>query len=392
MKNKYVAYVGSYTQEKSKGIHIYDCDVKKGRITERSEIKIDNPSYITLSKDEQYLYAICDQGVSAFAILEDGDLELMNVVSTNGMRGCHLTVTDDNKFLIVSGYHDGKVTVMHLNQDGSIGVIADEVFHKGIGSVAERNFRPHVSYSTFTPDGELLCVCDLGLDQIKLYELNHTTGKLKLYDILRCQQESAPRKIIFSEDGRFAYVVCELKNYIDVYEYNKDSKNRFELVQNIFTVRRDHKTNSAAADIILNSTGDALLCSNAGDNTLTIYSVDKKTGKLSSLNSLPVSGDYPKYIQLFPDDKHVMSMNNEGNSITIFTIHYDRGLIVMNGPGLKISRPNNMIIKKLQNIIKCFYWECRTKKQSDTLFLIIWGVLSSEVAVFQRLGIYMFLK
>lgn len=347
MKNKYVAYVGSYTQEKSKGIHIYDCDVKKGRITERSEIKIDNPSYITLSKDEQYLYAICDQGVSAFAILEDGDLELMNVVSTNGMRGCHLTVTDDNKFLIVSGYHDGKVTVMHLNQDGSIGVIADEVFHKGIGSVAERNFRPHVSYSTFTPDGELLCVCDLGLDQIKLYELNHTTGKLKLYDILRCQQESAPRKIIFSEDGRFAYVVCELKNYIDVYEYNKDSKNRFELVQNIFTVRRDHKTNSAAADIILNSTGDALLCSNAGDNTLTIYSVDKKTGKLSSLNSLPVSGDYPKYIQLFPDDKHVMSMNNEGNSITIFTIHYDRGLIVMNGPGLKISRPNNMIIKKL---------------------------------------------
>ena len=221
-------------------------------------------------------------------------------------------------------------------------------FHKGIGSVAERNFRPHISWSAFTPDEELLCVCDPGIDQIKLYEFNHVTGKLKLYDIIRSQQESAPRQIEFSRDGKYAYVVCEMKNYINVYSYDKNSdRNRFELVQNIFTVRRDHKTNSAAANIIFDSTGKHLLCSNAGDNTVTIYNVDTKTGKLSSLNSLPISGDYPKYIKLFPDDKHIMSMNNEGNSITIFTVKYDRGLIIMNGPELKISRPNNMIIKEL---------------------------------------------
>ena len=153
---------------------------------------------------------------------------------------------------------------------------------------------------------------------------------------------------LIKAQGKNAYVVCEMKNYINVYSYDKNSdRNRFELVQNIFTVRRDHKTNSAAANIIFDSTGKHLLCSNAGDNTVTIYNVDTKTGKLSSLNSLPISGDYPKYITLFPDDKHIMSMNNEGNSITIFTVKYDRGLIIMNGPELKISRPNNMIIKEL---------------------------------------------
>ncbi|MDD5828894.1 MAG: beta-propeller fold lactonase family protein, partial [Lachnospira sp.] len=110
----------------------------------------------------------------------------------------------------------------------------------------------------------------------------------------------------------------------------------------------NHKSNSAASHIMFNSTGDNLLCSNAGDNTVTIYKVDKESGKLSSLNSLPVSGDYPKYINLLPDDKHLMSMNNEGNTITIFTVDYSRGLIVMNGPELKISRPNNMVIKKLE--------------------------------------------
>ena len=315
MDKKYVAYAGSYTHESSKGIHIYDCDVAKGRITEREEVAIDNPSFIAFSHDKNFLYSICDQGVSAYAVLEDGSLELMNVASINGMRGCHICVTSDNRFLVV----------------------------------AERNFRPHISWSTFTPDEELLCVCDPGIDQIKLYEFNHVTGKLKLYDIIRSQQESAPRQIEFSQDGKFAYVVCEMKNYINVYSYDKNSdKDRFDLVQNIFTVRRDHKSNSAAANITFDSTGKHLLCSNAGDNTVTIYKVDSKTGKLSSLNSLPISGDYPKYIRLFPDDKHLMSMNNEGNSITIFTVKYDKGLIIMNGPELKISRPNNMIIKELK--------------------------------------------
>jgi len=49
MDKKYVAYAGSYTHESSKGIHIYDCDVAKGRITEREEVAIDNPSFIAFS-------------------------------------------------------------------------------------------------------------------------------------------------------------------------------------------------------------------------------------------------------------------------------------------------------------------------------------------------------
>lgn len=348
MSKKYVAYAGCYTHDSNKGIHIFDMDVEKGRISKRGEVNIDNPSYVALSHKKDRLYSICDQGVAAYNILDNGDLELLNVLSINGMRGCHITVTRDDNFLIVSGYHDGKITVLALTDDGCLDHIADEVFHKGIGSIAERNFRPHVSWSVFTPDDELLCVCDLGIDQIKLYEFNHRTGKLKLYDILRTQLESAPRQMIFSEDGRFAYVLCELKNYINVYAYDKNNgKNRFEFIQNIFTVRKGHKSNSAAAHLMFSNSGNNLLCSNAGDNTVTIYNVNKEDGTLNSISSLPVSGDYPKYINIFPDDKHIMSMNHEGNSITIFTVHFDRGLIVMNGPELKIAKPNNLVIKEL---------------------------------------------
>ena len=49
MDKKYVAYAGSYTHESSKGIHIYDCDVAKGRITEREEEPYKVSSYQDIS-------------------------------------------------------------------------------------------------------------------------------------------------------------------------------------------------------------------------------------------------------------------------------------------------------------------------------------------------------
>ena len=99
MSDKYVAYAGSYTHESSKGIHIYDMDVEKGRITERKEVQIDNPSYLVLSHSGKFLYSICDRGVAAYKIEADGDLTLINVHTINGMRGCHLTLNkQDNRF------------------------------------------------------------------------------------------------------------------------------------------------------------------------------------------------------------------------------------------------------------------------------------------------------
>lgn len=352
--DKYVAYVSSYTnnaKSKGYGIHIYDMDVDAGRVTERSAVKINNSSYVILSTDEKYLYSICDEGIASYSILPDGELSLLGVADINGMRGCHISTTKDNTYMFVSGYHDGKITVLHINEDGSVGAISDEIFHSGLGSVAERNFRPHISCAILTPDEEILCVCDPGIDQIKLYEFNHNNGKIKLYDIIRSQLESAPRQILFSQDGKFAYVLCELKNFINVYSYDKEAESgRFELIQNIFTVRKDHKSNSSAANIIMANDGNNLICSNAGDNTVTIYDVDKTSGMLSSISSLPVSGDYPKYIAMFPDNKHLLSINNQGNSITDFTIHFDRGLIVMNGPEIKISKPNNIVILNVSDI------------------------------------------
>ncbi|MFR6392402.1 MAG: beta-propeller fold lactonase family protein [Roseburia sp.] len=75
MEEKYVVYVGTYTHENSIGIHLYDLDAKSGEMKERKVVPINNPSDLLVSKDGRFLYSIADEGVEAFHILPDGDLE-----------------------------------------------------------------------------------------------------------------------------------------------------------------------------------------------------------------------------------------------------------------------------------------------------------------------------
>ena len=219
MKDEYVAYVGTYTHGSSIGIHLYDVNVEEGTLTERKVIPVNNSSHIARSLNGKYLYSIADEGVAVFAVEDDGDLTPINKVDIDGMRGCYLSVDKTGRYLFVAGYHDGKVTVVHTHKDGRLGSLMDGVFHKGLGSVAERNFRPHVSCVVPTPDNKYVCAVDNGIDQIKMYKLNTQRDRLKLVDILRCERESGPREIVFSESGKYAYVIYELMNKVDVFSY-----------------------------------------------------------------------------------------------------------------------------------------------------------------------------
>jgi 6-phosphogluconolactonase len=346
-KDKYIAYVGTYTHGSSEGIHLYDLNVEQGEMMERKVIPIKNPSHLTQSKNGRFLYSIADEGVEAFKILPDGDLASINKVGIDGMRGCYLSTDEQGKYLFAAGYHDGKVTVLSICQDGSLGQIREGIFHRGLGSVAERNFRPHVNCVQLTPDGKYLCAVDNGIDHIKIYHLNKENGKLKLVDILRCELESAPRLIIFSEDGRFAYLISELSNEIRVFTYDGSGElPQFESIQCVKTFISSRR-NCAASGMKLSRDGEYLYCSSAGDNTASIFKVDKKTGRIERICVLPVSGYYPKDVDVFPDNRHLIALNHESNEIKTFAIDYENKIFLQKGRPLKIETPNCILISKL---------------------------------------------
>ena len=348
-KKAYVAYAGTYTNGTSKGIHIYDVDVEEGLLHLRKVIPVHNSSYITRSRNMKYLYSIADEGVMAYAIQPDGDLKPINKIDINGMRGCHMSVDLEGKYLFVAGYHDGKVTVIHTHQDGRLGSLMDDVFHKGIGAVNERSFRPHVCCVRVTPDNRFLCAVDNGIDQIVLYKINHMYNKLQKVDILRMGREAGPRSIHFSRRGRFAYVLCEILNVVRVYSYKVvDGYPVFELIQEISTLSDERDPHDAASSLRISYDGEYLFCSTAGDDSVACYQIEHESGMLTRLFSLPISGMYPKDIALFPDQKHLAVVNNASGTITTFRIDYEKKVLVMKGRPQKLDTPNCMVFQEIE--------------------------------------------
>lgn len=352
-KEKYVAYVSTYTsgmKDNIHGIKIYDVDMENGYFTEKDQVAITNSSYVTISHNGKYLYSITDFGVEAYKIEADGSLTVINQGTINGMRGCYLSTDYEDKFLFVAGYHDGKITALRLREDGGVGDITDEIFHKGLGSIAERNFRPHVNCVKMTRDNKYLCAADLGMDHINVYWLDHNSGKLKLVDIIRSEQESAPRHLKFSKDGRYLYIVHELKNYVDVYTYTEISEKNpeFEKIQTISTLNNYHAGGSAASALNISLDYKYIVSSNAGDNSVILFEIDENTGMLTKKFCLPISGDYPKDATLFPDNKHLVSLNHLSSTMTFFNVDLEKNVLVMHGKEIKVQQPNCVIFHKLQ--------------------------------------------
>lgn len=347
-EEKYVAYVSTYTQGDNHGIKIYDVDMENGRFVEKDKVEITNSSYVTISHNRKYLYSITDFGVEAYRIRKDGSLEFINFASINGMRGCYVSTDYTDGYLFVAGYHDGKLTVLRLKEDGSIGEITEEIYHKGLGSLADRNFRPHINCARMTHDNKYLLVADQGMDHVNVYRLDLMLGKLLLADVIRSEIESAPRHIKISRDGRFIYIVHEWKNFIDVYSYEeKKGQPVFEKIQKVETAKMERGDNNATSALSFSEDHKYLLSTVSGDNSAILFSVDEESGMLTKIFSLPISGEYPKDAILFPNNKFLVSLNHESNDMTFFSVDLENGTMVMNGAPIRVNVPNCITFQRL---------------------------------------------
>lgn len=345
--DKYRAYVGSYTRGQSKGIYLYDFDSEEAIFHAQGVEEITNPSFLTLSNDGEYLYSNCDEGVAAFKVLPDGNLEYLNRHSVQGLRPCYLQVDSANEYLVSSGYYDGKLTVSRLNSDGTVGDVTDEVFMKSPGGVISRNNRCHVNCAIFTPDEKYILAVDLGMDQIKIYDFNKQTGKMALKDIIRCEIDSGPKHLIFSNDKRYIYLTHENANMVTEYAYSMGKKGPvFEKIDKCSTLPPKFSEDNCAVTLKISSDDKHLFATNSGDNSVAIYRIGEGH-KMEMVCVLPVSGIYPRDIYLFPDKKHFASINQESDSITIFKVNYEKGYICMKGKPVHVPCPTCIAVKKL---------------------------------------------
>src|SRR5215813_11279201 len=93
--------VGTYTGGKSEGIYVFKFNSKDGSFKEVSHVKTSNPSFVVISPDQQYVYAVHEDAasngkggeISAFKFhKESGTLKYINERPTEGDHPCYVDI------------------------------------------------------------------------------------------------------------------------------------------------------------------------------------------------------------------------------------------------------------------------------------------------------------
>ena len=148
---------------------------------------------------------------------------------------------------------------------------------------------------------------------------------------------NGPRHFTFHPGKKFAYLVEELSGTVVAYAYNNGN---LKFLQRISTHPKNYKGGMGSADIHISPDGKFLYASNRGDaNTITIFSINKITGKLALKGYQPTSGKTPRNFIIDPTGNYLLVANQDTDNIVIFKRNKLTGLLKNTGKQINIPKP-----------------------------------------------------
>ena len=346
-----LVYFGTYAGAKSKGIYISRFDSTTGKLsTPELSAETKNPTFLAVAPGGNFLYAVNEVdhldgkpagGVSAFSIdAKTGKLILLNQQLSGTGGPCHVSVDVTGKCLFVANYGGGSVVLLPIHADGSLGEAATNIQHTGSSVNKDRQAGPHAHFIVPSPDNRFTLDCDLGLDKIFINHLDASTARLTPANppFVTTSPGSGPRHLVFSADGKFICVINEMSNTITVFSYNVTDAAMAE-VQTIPTLPKDFSGNSTCAEIAIHPSGKFLYGSNRGHDSIAVYAVDQKTGKLTFVEHTSTQGRTPRHFAIDPTGHWLLAENQGSDSVIVFAVNLETGKVKPTGQTLSIGAP-----------------------------------------------------
>ena len=352
-KSEYILFVGTYTDKgsKSEGIYAYDYVAHTGKVTSLGlAAQTTNPSWITLSADGRFLYAVNEESngrLSAFSIDRDkdgrptGKLTFLNQVISHGADPCYITLDRAGKYALVANYTSGNLYGVRIREDGSFGTGTTLIFHTGHSVNRERQASPHVHSVDLSPDNRFAYVDDLGIDQILTYKFDDDRGQLagsnRKYPTF--DPGAGPRHFALHPSDKFAYVVSEMQGTVTAFS-NDPATGTLQRLQTISTLPDDFKGEIEDAEIEIHPSGKFLYASNRGDgNSIAVFAIDADKGTLTPIEYKPTEGKTPRSFKIDPTGTRLFVGNQGSDNIVIFRIDRKTGRLTRTGQVLDANSP-----------------------------------------------------
>ncbi len=348
-------YIGTYTGKssrgnESKGIYASELDLKSGKLSEPVLMaETVGPSFLALHPDGTHLYAIgeiSDFGgkkagaISAF-LIEDpktGKLKALNQQSSGGAGPCHLIVDKTGKYVLAANYGGGSCCAIEIKPDGTLGEITSFVQHEGKGTDPGRQKEPHGHSINISSDNRFAFCADLGLDKVLVYKLQ--AGKLVPNDppAADVAPGAGPRHFAFHPSGKFAYVINEMGNTVTAFSYDA-AVGKLTEIQSIGTLPEGFKGDSYTAEVVVHPSGKFLYGSNRGQDSLAIFALDEKSGKLSAAGHQAEGIKWPRNFNVDPTGQYLLACNERADSILVFSIDLSTGGLKPTTSKITVGQP-----------------------------------------------------
>ncbi len=330
MSNQHLLFIGSYASADNSGVYAFSFDGDTGALQQlASYTGIASPSFLAVHPNKKWVYAVSELGVAShgmpgavWAFAYDADaknFQVLNQQPSDGDWPCHLAMDATGKWIFVTNYGSGNMSVLPIRADGWLGAMSDHVQHSGTGPNKARQEAPHAHSTTLTPDNRFAIVADLGIDQLVMYEFNAVNGKLREHARVATQPGAGPRHLAFHPNGNILYGANELANTVAVYEY--DAANGTLRETQTLSTLPPNAPEDTVADIHVSTNGERVYVSNRGHDSIAVFSANLD-GQLERVAVIPCGGKTPRNFALAPNSKFILVANQDSGNVSVFPLRY----------------------------------------------------------------------
>lgn len=324
--------VGTYTEGTSaEGIYLYAFDAESAQTRLLDIAPSGNPSFVIASPDGKRAYAVNEfndgrQGVSAFTIKGE-TISPVNSLAIPGERvdgrdPCNILNTGEA--LVTSNYTGGSVSAFPLGAEGWPTQMTQSFQLENA----------HMHCAMLSPDGKYIFVTDLGNNCIYRIERGICGMPLGKKEVAwQGGRKLGPRHLIFSADGRFAYLLCELSDKLIVFSY---ADGTLSCIQQLKAYNGRGK---GSADLHLSPDGRFLYTSHRlKKDGISFFQVEPVTGKIRKAGFQP-TGRHPRNFALSPDGRYLLCACRDDNRIEIYRVSPADGSLERTEKTIEVGAP-----------------------------------------------------
>jgi 6-phosphogluconolactonase len=330
------------------GIYAACLDAKTGHLTSLGiQAKVNRASWVLVDPKKSVVYTTGSvtpnmrDGGSIFSFKIDratGALQPLGSTPSGGTDPTHLAWDPHSGTLFIANHGEGVVGVIKTDADGGTRTLSDKAQQEGSGPASrQKNAAAHGL--AVDPTGHFVLCADFGSDKIYVYRYDGSTSKLSPSSpaFITTPPGSGPRHIAFTPDGKYVVMDTEMNGQVRVYRWNEKA-GTLEQTQVVDPFPADYKEEKSAAEIEFSRDGKFFYLSLRGkEDKLLTYKWNGAEGKLTEVQRIPSSGGTPWSFGLDPSGKWLLVTNSGSGSVSVFSVDKATGKLEPAGDPMKLQ-------------------------------------------------------